>query len=243
MLEVKKINKTFGSTQALASLSLTLAPGLYVLTGPNGAGKTTFLRAISGASLPDSGEILLNGIDIINQRETARRHISYLSDQNPIYSDMTVEGHLVYRARLKGLSSKRLRARIRHVSELFNLKPIFTKRNSDLTAGQRKCVCLADAMLTDTPLLAIDEPFHGLDIFHSDLLLKALSSLSHNSVNIIATHRLDIAERLDATCLVMARGFLADTFQVRQPDNTIPLSERVKNSLKRYYNGSTRKRK
>ncbi len=246
MLEVRKLFKRYGSTVALSDISFALEPGVYVVTGPNGAGKTTLLRTLCGAVQPSSGEISLNGIDTLNDRAGARRHISYLADDVPLYSDLTVEGQLIYRGRLKGLSSRRLRARIRHVTDAFNLKPIYTKPTSVITAGQRKCVGIADAMLLDYFLLALDEPFHGLDAFHADLFIKALNSVSRHAIVLVATHRLDFAEAINGKCIVMANGVIASQFRISQPENTdrvsgdgtsLSLAERVREALRTFYAG------
>lgn len=235
MLEVSNLRKTYGGTVALDNVTFNLEPGIYLVAGPNGAGKTTLLRTLSGAELPTSGSVSLEGNDIFGDRMRVRRHINYLSDSVPLYKDMTIEGHLVYRGRLKGLSSRRLRARIRHVIESLGLKAIYTKSTASLSAGQRKCVGIADVMLTDSRLLAIDEPFDALDSIHCEMLCKALASAARHTVILLATNRLDAAEAIDGKCIVLTSGSLAGIFETANRPEGTTLAQAVAETLRKHY--------
>lgn len=212
MLKAEHLKKQFGNTIALADVSLSLDTGICAITGPNGAGKTTLLRVLTGAERADSGAVFLDGMPLSGDDIRILRHISYLSDKVPLYSDLTVEDHLQYRGRLKGLPPRRLRARMRHLTETLDLRQIFTKRTATLSAGQRKRVGIADAMLTDASVLAIDEPFAGVDDVHCGMILAALRSAARHSLVLLATHRFDILEKADGTCIVLATGKVAATF-------------------------------
>lgn len=212
MLEVRNLVKRYGAATALAGVSFSIDPGICAIVGPNGAGKTTLLRTVTGAERADSGTVTLDGMDVYANAPRIFRHIGYLSDQVPLYRDLTVEDHLLYRGRLKGLVPRRLRARVRHVTELLDLKPVFSKQTSSLSAGQRKRVGIADAMLTDVRVLAIDEPFEGLDADHCEMLAAAFASAARHTLVLLATHRFDVLEKAGGTCLVLASGALAASF-------------------------------
>ena len=109
MLEVRNLVKRYGAATALADVSFSLDPGICAIVGPNGAGKTTLLRTVTGAERADSGSVSLDGMDVYASAPRIFRHIAYLSDQVPLYRDLTVEDHLLYRGRLKGLVPRRLR--------------------------------------------------------------------------------------------------------------------------------------
>lgn len=235
MLEVANLRKTYGRTVALASASFSLGPGICIVAGPNGAGKTTLLRTVTGAERPSSGSVMLEGTDVFGDFMRAHRHISYLSDAVPLYNDLSVEDHLIYRGRLKGLSARRLRARIRHVTELLDLKPIYTRRTALLSAGQRKRVGIADAMLTDSRLLAIDEPFGGLDATHCEMLSGALASVARHTVVLLASHNLEAARKIGSTCIVLASGAVAAHIDLAAGDSGESLSQRVSKALTAYY--------
>lgn len=236
MLEVDKLRKRYGNTTALADVTFSLPPGICVVAGPNGAGKTTLLRAVTGAERADSGSVKIDGIDVYAGGLHMLRHISYLSDRVPLYADLTVEDHLNYRGKLKGMSPRRLRARIKHLSDLLDLRPVFTKRTSALSAGQRKLVGIADAMLVDSRLLAIDEPFAGLDRQHCEILVKALASFSRHTLVMLATHRFDVAEGLAGKCLVMSSGEIAGIFDFNGAEaGRQPLGDRVADTIRTFY--------
>lgn len=235
MLEVEKLRKRYGNTTALADVTFSLPPGICVVAGPNGAGKTTLLRAVTGAERADSGTVRIDGIDVYGGVRMLR-HISYLSDRVPLYADLTVEDHLNYRGKLKRMSPRRLRARIKHLSDLLDLRPVFTKRTSALSAGQRKRVGIADAMLVDSRLLAIDEPFAGLDREHCEILAKALASFSRHTLVMLATHRFDIAEGLSGKCLVLSSGEIAGIFDFGgEATGRQPLGDRVADTIRTFY--------
>lgn len=232
MLEAEKLVRNFGDTTALAGISFSLNPGICVVAGPNGAGKTTLLRAVSAVDPADSGRVMLDGMDVYSGNPRIRRHISYLSDSVPLYRDLTVEDHLQYRGRLKGLPARRLRARIRHVTDLLDLRPVFTRRTSALSAGQRKRVGIADAMLTDSRVLAIDEPFDGLDADHRALLAKALRGVARHTLVMLATHVFDALDSAQGTCMVLSHGEIASMFAFGGDcADKRPLAERIASAL------------
>lgn len=231
MLEAEKLFKSYRGTTALAGVSFSLGPGLCVVAGPNGAGKTTLLRALTAADPADTGRVLLDGMDVYGDNPRIRRHISYLSDNVPLYRDLTVEDHLQYRGRLKGLPPRRLRARVRHVTDLLDLRPIFANRTSALSAGQRKRVGIADAMLTDTRVLAIDEPFDGLDADHRVLLAKALRGVARHTLVLLATHVFDALEGDTGSCIVLSRGEVAALFRFGQEEGGRPLAAGIAEAL------------
>lgn len=225
MLEVENLTKHYGGVAAINGLSFSLEHGICAVLGPNGAGKTTLLRVVAGAVTASDGTVTLDGVDILADRARARRHVSYLSDSVPLYKDLSVEEHLTYRGRLKGLSGIRLRARLRHVMEAFDLKNIGTARTGSLSAGQRKRVGIADAMLCETRVLLIDEPFAGLDAEHVSSVIEAFSIASKHANILFATHDLSVVSKIDGQAIVLYAGRLAGMLPVQSPELP-PLAER-----------------
>lgn len=233
-LELRELTKRFGKTVALDQLTLTLEPGIVFATGPNGAGKTTMLRLAAGLLRPSSGSVFLGDTDIAADPMKARRYTSYLSDTVPLYGDLSIEEHLTYRGRLKGLSGQRLRARLRHVMEHFDLLQHSGERTVSLSAGLRKRVGIADAMLTDSRLLLVDEPFAGVDDEHVKLIAAEFATAAKRGIVLLATHRLDIAGTLPGSCVVLNAGTLAGVIPSVSPD--APLTERYAKTLSRSVN-------
>lgn len=220
MLEVRDLSKHFGGKTALSGLTFNLEPGICFVVGPNGAGKTTLLRTLIGAEKATDGSVFLDGIDVFGDPLRAWRHMSYLSDAVPLYNDLSVEEHLEYRGRLKGLSGIRLRARLRHVIEAMDLKNLVATRNVSLSAGQRKRVGIADALLCETRVLLIDEPFAGLDREHIEPVCAELALVAKHANVLLATHSIEIAAKMTGEALVLHEGHLAGKLPLEpQPES------------------------
>ncbi len=232
MLEVRQLTRTFGRHAAVSGLSFSLDAGICVVAGPNGAGKTTLLRTLVGADRAANGSVSLDGLDVFADPMRAHRHMSYLADIVPLYKDLTVEEHLTYRGRLKGLSGRRLRARLRHVIEALDLKAIATTRTASLSAGQRKRTGIADALLCETRMLLIDEPFAGLDREHIGPLLDLLATTAKHAIVLLATHDIAAVSRLDGQCLVLHAGHFAGLIPLVAEDGT-PLEDRYADCLEK----------
>lgn len=224
MLEVSDLTKRYGRSAALRGVSFQLENGFCLVAGANGAGKTTLLRVLAGASHASAGSASLDGINLFADPFLSHRLTSYLSDRVPLYDDLSTEDHLIYRGRLKGLSGMRLRARVRRVVEDFDLGAFRLERISRLSAGQRRRVGLADALLLDARLLLVDEPFAGLDESHARRVAELLADAGRHAVVLAATHAISTAEGLDGTCLVLSSGRLAARipFSAETPRGALP---------------------
>ena len=230
MLEAHDLVTYYGHFMALGGISFEADTGICLVTGPNGAGKTTLLRSLAGLIVPARGQMALDGVNLLSDRVTARRSISYLPDSVPLYSDLTVSEHLTYRARLKGFAGRRLRARLRHVAEAFELRSFANFRTSVLSAGQRRLVGLADAFLSESRLLILDEPFADLDEAHARVLSSALAMTSHHAIVVVATHSLEPFRDLEGICLVLSSGTLVGELPISEPGTT-PFRRRVEQIL------------
>lgn len=232
MLEVRQVSKRFGPVRALDSVSLEVASGeIVAVVGPNGAGKSTLLRIVAGVLAPVAGEVLIGGMDARTRAVPVRRQVAFLPEDCPLYDDLRVAEHLEYRGRLKGLGGKRLRARLRSVIAVCDLSEIRQRLISRLSRGQRQRVGLADVMLTDPRLMVLDEPFAGLDQRQAENCCAALEGgLRHGAV-LLATHRLDLAERLHARCLVLREGRCAGILAAADGSAAVPLAQRLRRLL------------
>lgn len=208
MLEVRGISKNFGRTVALDAVSFDADVGVCSLVGPNGAGKSTLLRTLAGVMRPLGGTAVMDGVDIFDNPFAVHAKMSYLSDRVPLYNDLTIEEHLIYRGRLRALSGVRLRARVRKVISAFDLGEISRVRISRLSAGQRKRTGLADAFLTDCKLYLIDEPYAGLDEAHASLLSDYVRCVAQHSTVMMATHDFELASSCGGKFLVLREGRL-----------------------------------
>lgn len=163
MLEVDHISFSYGRHTVLDDVAFDVAPGeIVALAGPNGAGKTTLLRLLSCLLMQDSGTVRLDNINPLERPIKYRRAIGYLSEHCPLYSEMTVEEYLIYRVRLKGERSMRVRRRVSEALEDCGLEEQRKTRIRLLSQGFRKRVGLADALVQHPKLLLLDDPLAGL---------------------------------------------------------------------------------
>jgi ABC-2 type transport system ATP-binding protein len=226
MLEIRQVDKRYGKLLALRDVSLEVATGeIGIIVGPNGAGKSVLLSIVAGVLKPSAGHVLVGGVDAGARAFRAWRQMAYLAENCPLYNDLRVEEHLAYRGKLKGLARKRLRARLRGVMESCGLEPIRRQLIGRLSQGQRQRVGLADVLLTEPRLLVLDEPFAGLDPEQARHVCTLLESCTRHGAVLLATHRLDLVERLAPRCTALYRGRLAGTLNT-QPTRE-PLTERL----------------
>ena len=226
MLEVRQVEKRFGRILALQDVSLEVPAGeIRAVVGPNGAGKSTLLGLVAGVLKPGAGQILIGGLDAATRAAQARRQMAFLPEHCPLYNDLRAEEHLAYRGRLKGLSRKRLRARLRSVMEHCDIEPFRRRLIGGLSQGERQRVGLADALLTEPRLLVLDEPFAGLDPEQAGRIGALLAGYTRHGTVLLATNRLDLAERFCPRCTALCRGRLAGTLETGP--GQAPLADRL----------------
>ena len=160
-LQVERISKRFGAQRAVDSLSFAVAPGEVVgFVGPNGAGKSTTLRIISGLISPDSGRVLLDGVDLRSDPIRFRARIGVLIESPAIYPMLTAFDHLAYIARLRGACEK---AAIDRALRDVGLAPDSKKVVGKFSLGMKQRLGIAMALFLSPSLLVLDEPMNGLD--------------------------------------------------------------------------------
>lgn len=183
MLEVKDLVKTFGTMTAVDHVSFTVKPGeIMGLIGQNGAGKTTTFRMILNFLTPDAGTISWNG-----QPLTAKDYdiIGYLPEERGLYPKMRVQDQIVYFARLRGMKTAEIKARIPEWLERFQVKGRATDKIKDLSKGNQQKVQVIATMIHMPKLVILDEPFSGLDPVNASLLMAGIEMLKDNGAAII----------------------------------------------------------
>ena len=164
MIEVRNLSFSYGRQKVLRDVSFVVSPGEVVsIVGANGAGKTTLLRILATLQLPDAGTVLMDGQDALAHPLRYRRQLGYLPERVAIYEDMSVKEYLRYRAVLKGEPSKRVRRRVSEAAEICQIGDLMGFPISSLSAGLRKRVAIADAMILRPRVLLLDDFLAGLD--------------------------------------------------------------------------------
>jgi ABC-2 type transport system ATP-binding protein len=221
MLEVNHITFSYGNHAVLDDVTFDVAPGeIVALTGANGAGKTTLLRLLACLLMQDSGTIRLDTVDPLVRPVKYRRGIGYLSEHCPLYSEMTVEGYLTYRVKLKGERSLRVRRRVSETLEQCGLDEARKTRVRLLSHGYRKRLGLADALIMHPKLLLLDDPLAGLDMPHRKKTAAVLTAASARAAVVLAGH--EIQEMLEwcTRFIVLYRGRVTGLYRVSDYNKT-----------------------
>src|SRR5580704_3888938 len=212
MISVHELTKTFVNHQreivAVDHLTFSVRPGeVYGLLGPNGAGKTTTVRMILGLLTPTSGYAEVEGLRSSEFPDEVKRRVGLVSASAGLYQWLTSREILLFFADLYGLDPDRAEERLRQLSELMDLRPFLDQRCSTLSTGQRQRVQLARALIHDPPIMLLDEPTRGLDVFGSQAIFEYIGQLRQQGrAVIVTTHRLDEAQRLCDRFGLMLRG-------------------------------------
>ena len=198
MISVRNLTKNFGARQAVKGVSFDVQPGEVLgFLGPNGAGKTTTMRMITGFLAPTSGTAVVNGCDVQEKPVEARRHIGYLPENAPSYSDMTVQAFLRFVAEMRGFSGAERNRRADQAMERAFLTNVRYQTIETLSKGYRQRTCFAQAILHDPPVLIMDEPTDGLDPNQKHVVRSLIKQMSMQKVIILSTH---VLEEVDAIC-------------------------------------------
>ena len=198
VIEITDLYKYYGTRRAVGPLSTTIDKGQIVgLLGLNGAGKTTALRILACDLLATSGNVRIDGADIVEQQDRVRQHIGYLPDRPPLYEEMQVHEYLVFAAKLRGLRGKELVDRVGVVEELTELAEYRDDLIHGLSHGYRQRVGIGQAIVHRPALVVMDEPISGLDPAQIVEMRALVRSLAGEHTVIVSSH---ILSEISETC-------------------------------------------
>ena len=198
MIQVTDLHKHFGHKQAVAGISFSVNKGEVLgFLGPNEAGKSTTMRIITGYLHATSGDILINGVNIDDSPEEAKRRIGYLPESAPLYSDMPVSSFLKFCAEMRGLRGAAIRDAIERVVGLCFLENVYHQSIDTLSKGYRHRTCLAQSLIHDPEILILDEPTDGLDPNQKHEIRSLIKEMGRDKAIIFSTH---ILEEVEAAC-------------------------------------------
>lgn len=195
LLDVLNVTKNYSNHRALDSVNMHVPQGVvYGLLGPNGAGKTTLIRLINQITMPDAGEILLNG-NILSRQDIEK--IGYLPEERGLYKKMKVKEQITYFAQLKGLSRNEARLRMKDWCDRFEIPHLLDKKVDELSKGMQQKVQIICTLLHNPKLLIFDEPFSGFDPVNAILLKREIHRLKDEGATfILSTHNMNSVEEL-----------------------------------------------
>ncbi|MDQ7794771.1 MAG: ABC transporter ATP-binding protein [bacterium] len=210
MLEVRGLSKRFGRAGILAvdGVSFAAAGGeVFGLLGENGAGKTTTLRMLATVLQPTSGTATVNGHDLVTEATAVRRQIGVVSSEPGVYDRLTPREHLFYFAGLHDLPRAEAGRRADRLISRLGMEEFADRRSAQLSRGMKQKVALARALLTDPPVLLMDEPTAGLDVTSARVVEEFIEeSRSAGKSIIFSSHIMSQVEKLCDRVAVIHRG-------------------------------------
>ena len=208
---VENLSKNYSENKAVNNINFKIGENEIVgLLGPNGCGKTTTIAMILGLLKPSSGKILVDGIDIENNRIELLHKMNFISPYIELPKKLTVKENLIVYSKL--YSVRNFNERINYLSETLRLNDFINKKTGELSSGQKNRVSLAKSLINSPSILLLDEPTASLDPETSDYVRTFLENYKKekNISILLASHNMNEVERLCASVLMMKAGKIID---------------------------------
>jgi ABC-type multidrug transport system ATPase subunit len=207
-LVLSGVARSFGDVVAVRDVSFTVPAGTtFGLLGPNGAGKSSLMRTIATLQDPDSGSIMLDGIDVLTQKDEVRRVLGYLPQEFGVYPKMSAVDMLSHLAILKGIViAGERKEMVEALLQQTNLWDVRKKSLSTYSGGMKQRFGIAQALLANPRLIIVDEPTAGLDPAERNRFLNLLSSIGRDVTVILSTHIVDDVRELCPRMAIIAQG-------------------------------------
>ncbi len=230
MIEAMRLSKRFGSVQAAREVSFVARDGeITGLLGANGAGKSTCLRMLYGVLRPDSGQALIDRIDMLGETSRARSHLGVMPHATGLYNNLTARENIQYFGALHGMQRKLLKARIAELARTLGMEDFIERRVKGFSQGQRIKVALARALVHDPGNVVLDEPTNGLDVMAIRNLREMLLALkAQGRCVLFSSHVMQEVAALCDRAVIIGRGsVLADATvqEIRQRSGRGSLEE------------------
>ena len=206
-LRAENVWRNYHHVCAVAGVSLELGKGQILgLLGLNGAGKSTLLKLVCGVLAPHQGQIRIAGHDIVEDATSARKHVGFMPEQAPAYSDLTVLESLSFQARLHGVGSAELADSVARACQLCGLNDFKHRLGGHLSHGYRKRLGIALALVHRPSLLVLDEPSSGLDPIQIKGMRELIRDMASDCAIIFSSHVLSEVQELCNMVLILHKG-------------------------------------
>ncbi|MBQ8481854.1 MAG: ABC transporter ATP-binding protein [Alphaproteobacteria bacterium] len=202
-LRISNLYKNYGDIQASKNLNFEAHIGdIVALLGPNGAGKSTLMNMIAGYLAPTSGTIEVLGKNIAQYPLFAKENIGFLPEGSPLYADLSVKRFLLYTAQIRGLGKNE----VTKAAQVANIENVLSQKIDTLSKGYQRRVGFAQSIISNPPILLLDEPTDGLDPNQKDYIRSLIKNMSENKTIIISTHLLEEAESVCNRIILIDKG-------------------------------------
>ena len=208
MIEVSDLHKAFGAVKAVDGVTFTAADGQITgLLGPNGAGKTTTLRMLYTLMKPDTGRVLVDGIDAAADPTAVRRRLGVLPDSRGLYKRLTSRENIRYFGRLQGLDDATIAKRTEELAQALDMGEIIDRRTEGFSQGQRVKTAIARALVHSPKNVILDEPTNGLDVMATRAMRRFLLQLkAEGRCVLFSSHIMQEVAALCDRIVIVAHG-------------------------------------
>src|SRR5579862_8316012 len=217
-IAVTGLRKSFGPKEAVAGIDLEIAAGsLAGLVGPNGAGKTTTLSMMTGLLRPDSGRIVIKGLDVWADPVAATAVIGVVPAEARLFERLSGEEVLEYAGRLRGLPAAEARSRAAQLLEVLDLAADAKRLVADYSTGMRKKAALGCALIHNPSVLFLDEPLEGVDPISADVIRRLLTRyVGSGSTVLFSSHVMELVEQVCDQVSIIDKGRIVATGTTEQ---------------------------
>lgn len=210
MIQVKNLTKYYGEKVGVQDIDFAVEQGEVVgLLGPNGSGKTTIMKMMSGYLPPSAGTVVVDGYDILEAPREVTARIGFLPEAPPLYPEMRVREYLDFVAAIKGIQRHRRRRCVEQTMEMVNAAHVRDRLIRNLSKGYKQRVGLAQAMISDPPILILDEPTVGLDPRQINEVRQLIEELGRQRTVILSSHILAEVSMVCRRLIILNRGRIA----------------------------------
>lgn len=220
MIELQNVCKYYGNKLALDNVSFSIDNASIIgLLGKNGAGKSTLMNIMTGYLSATAGDVVVDGVSIINAPQEVKSKVGYLPEKPPVYDTMSVYEFLCYAARLKGVPSRSVSSKVSNIIEQTALGDVARRLIRNLSKGYQQRVGIAQAVVGEPEILILDEPTVGLDPSQVVEVRSLLTEYAKNHVIIISSHILTEISEICDRILILNEGKLIKDCRVSELSN------------------------
>jgi ABC-2 type transport system ATP-binding protein len=227
MIELRNLTKCFGDVLAVNRLNLSVSEGeIFGFIGPNGAGKTTTLRMMGGVLAPTEGTVMINGIDMADEPEKAKKRIGFIPDRPFLYEKLTGMEFLRFTADLYGIEDDLFRKKSEEVLKQFSLYHWGNELIESYSHGMKQRLIISAAILHDPKVIVVDEPMVGLDPAGVKMVKGLFRGLAENGTTLfMSTHTLTVAEDVCDRIGIIHKGVLIATGTIEELKRRVQVQE------------------
>lgn len=232
-IDAKNLTKSFGPVTAVDDVSISIPEGgIFGFLGPNGAGKTTTIRMLTGVLIPDAGSVRIFGTDVARDPLSAKLKMGVIPENGTVYSDLTAEQNILLTAKFYGMD---LVTRKERADEILARLGLTSRRNDvvrTFSKGMRQRISIACAIIHSPPLLILDEPTTGLDVYSRRLVIDTVRHMNREgSTVLLTTHNIEEANALCSMISVINNGKIVATASPEKLKKTFDTSRYVEISF------------